>query len=147
MKIIITFLFFYLTGIAQQTVTDYDGNVYNTVVIGNQTWIKENLKSLHYCDGTPIPEVVAYNNDDSLGAISYITTDTTPRIVTGAFNGTIHASYFNTPLVTTHNDLAGLQGGISTERYHITSAQVTNLNNQSGINTGDETKSTIETRG
>lgn len=84
--------------------------------------------------------------NDRLGTISYITTDTTPRIVTGTFNGTTHASYFNTPLVTTHNDLAGLQGGISTERYHITSAQVTNLNNQSGVNTGDETKSTIESK-
>ena len=69
MKIIITLLFLYLTGFAQQTVTDYDGNIYHTILIGDQTWLIENLKSLHYCDGTPIPEVVAYNNDDSLGAI------------------------------------------------------------------------------
>ncbi len=52
-----------------QTVTDFDGNVYNTVTIGSQTWLKENLKSLHYCDGTEIPEVVPYNNLDSLGEI------------------------------------------------------------------------------
>lgn len=53
----------------QQTVTDYDGNVYNIVTIGEQNWLQENLKSLHYSDGTEIPGVVAYNNDDSLGAI------------------------------------------------------------------------------
>ena len=69
MKIIIIFLFFCLTGFAQQIVTDFDGNIYETVTIGDQVWLKENLKSLHYCDGEPVPEVVAYNNDDSLAAI------------------------------------------------------------------------------
>ena len=54
---------------AQETVTDYDGNVYNTVTIGDQIWLKENLKSLHYSDGNEIPGVVAYNNDDSLAKI------------------------------------------------------------------------------
>ena len=69
MKVIITLLLFSLTGFAQQTVTDYDGNIYETVTIGDQVWLKENIKSLHYCDGEPVPGVVAYNNDDSLGAI------------------------------------------------------------------------------
>ena len=36
------------------TVTDYDGNEYNTVKLGNQCWLKENLRSEHYADGTPI---------------------------------------------------------------------------------------------
>jgi len=36
------------------TVTDYDGNVYNTVYIGGQCWIDENLKVIHYNNGEPI---------------------------------------------------------------------------------------------
>ena len=37
------------------TLTDYDGNVYNTVQIGNQCWMKENLRTTHYSDGEAIP--------------------------------------------------------------------------------------------
>ncbi len=36
------------------TVTDYDGNTYNTVQIGTQCWMKENLRVKHYSNGAII---------------------------------------------------------------------------------------------
>ncbi len=35
-------------------VKDYEGNVYDTVQIGNQTWLNRNIRSKFYSDGNPI---------------------------------------------------------------------------------------------
>jgi uncharacterized protein (TIGR02145 family) len=39
------------------SVTDIDGNVYNTVTIGKQVWMTENLKTTRYRNGDLIPNV------------------------------------------------------------------------------------------
>ena len=39
------------------TVTDIDGNIYQTANYGNQEWTIENYNVANYADGTPIPEV------------------------------------------------------------------------------------------
>lgn len=44
------------------TLTDIDSNVYNTVQLGNQCWMRENLRTTHYANGTEIPLYLNYGN-------------------------------------------------------------------------------------
>ncbi len=54
------------------TVTDIDGNVYNTVQIGNQCWMKENLKTTTYRNGTAIHNVADGNTWSNLTTGAYV---------------------------------------------------------------------------
>lgn len=83
-------------------VSDYDGNLYHSVTIGKQTWLKENLKTTHYANGDAIPHVndpeawqflktgayIRYNNDSKLSDIYgllynwYVASDTR-ELITG----------------------------------------------------------------
>ncbi len=52
-------------------VSDVDGNVYKTVLIGNQEWMTENLKVDHFNDGIPIPMVNNNNEWKSITVPAY----------------------------------------------------------------------------
>ena len=75
---------FTATAFEMGTVTDIDGNVYQTIKIGNQWWMMENLKVTKYRNGDEIPNITdngawaalstggrcAYNNDEN-NAVTY----------------------------------------------------------------------------
>jgi uncharacterized protein (TIGR02145 family) len=62
---------FLLPASSQKRVKDIDGNVYRTVKIGNQIWIAENLKTIHYSDGRYIHNVADSADWNSLNTGAY----------------------------------------------------------------------------
>ena len=68
------------------TVTDIDGNTYNTVQIGNQVWMSENLKTTRYRNGGQIPNVTTDNTawvNLTTGAWSYYNNDVSNNAIYG----------------------------------------------------------------
>ena len=49
-----------LTGKMLGKVQDFDGNTYNTIKIGDQEWMIDNLRTSHFRNGDTIPEVVDF---------------------------------------------------------------------------------------
>lgn len=60
-----------------ESVTDYDGNVYETITIGPQTWTTSDLNVSTYRDGTPIPHITDWNQwrYAQTGAYTYVNQD------------------------------------------------------------------------
>jgi uncharacterized protein (TIGR02145 family) len=71
------------------TVTDIDGNVYNTVTIGTQTWMAENLKTTRYRNGDPIPNVTDATEWSNLLTGAYCDYDNKPD------NSAIYGKLYN----------------------------------------------------
>ena len=65
-------------------VQDYDGNWYEVVKIGTQAWLAQNLRTTHYTDGTPIPNITDNTEWEELTTGAYCWYDNdinTPGIV------------------------------------------------------------------
>jgi len=97
-------------------VADIDGNVYNTVLIGSQTWMVENLKTSKFRNGAVITNSWYYGNNPG--------------------NGNIYGRLYDWYAV---NDPRGL----CPEGWHVPSdAEWTQLTNYLGYNAGGKLKAT-----
>lgn len=100
------------------TMTDIDGNVYQSVKIGDQIWLAENLKVTHYNDGTPILNPIEDEDwikagEDGIGAYCYYNND--PEI------GKIYGPLYNWYTINT--------GKLAPEGWHVpTNAEWKKLN-------------------
>jgi uncharacterized protein (TIGR02145 family) len=68
------------------SLTDQDGNTYRSVDIGEQTWMAENLRAVHYRDGSEIPKVTDLYTwtDLTTGGFCYYDNDSLNKYIYGA---------------------------------------------------------------
>jgi uncharacterized protein (TIGR02145 family) len=105
------------------SVTDADGNVYHTVIIGTQTWMLENLKTTRFNDGTAIPNV----SDQSAWAA--LTTNAYCDYDNNTANGTTYGRLYNWHCVNS--------GKLAPEGWHVaTKAEWEVLSDYASANTG-----------
>ena len=117
--------------------TDFDGNEYKEVTIGEQTWMAENLRTTHYADGTEIPNVTSETawvelGDNSIDkAYSYYDND----IELGKTNGAIYtwAAAMN-GAASTNNNPSEIQGACPTDWHVPSDAEWAELVNYVGDN-------------
>ena len=91
-------------------VTDYDGNTYKTVKIGDQVWMAENLRTTHYADGTSI----------ALGSSTSTTTAYRYYPNNDQFNVSTYGYLYNWKAVTRDSTGAKIQG-ICPDGWHVPS--------------------------
>lgn len=75
------------------TMTDQDGNIYKTVIIGTQTWMAEDLRTTKYNNGAPIPNITDENVWDVAITGAYANYNNTIDIDTIATFGRLYNWY------------------------------------------------------
>lgn len=130
-----------------QTVTDIDGNVYNTVEIGTQVWMQENLKTTHYQNGKAIPLVTDafewgtintpaycnFNNNQSIANIygrmyNWYAVDDTNKLCPAGWH------------VPSHNEWTILERAICTSSTCVTDFPFDTARGWAGTDEGDKLK-------
>ena len=74
-------------------VTDLDGNIYKTIVIGTQTWMAENLRTTRYSNGESLPVVTNDTTWSQLTAGAYCNYENTTNDTAIATYGRLYNWY------------------------------------------------------
>ena len=88
------------------TVTDVDGNVYSTVRVGLNCWMRENLKTKNYADGTPVAVAKGYVNDQFPNADN--SAETFGRLYSWYSAMNLSEGSTTTPTVNEHGHVQGV---------------------------------------
>ncbi len=109
----------FTTAGSDTTVMDIEGNIYNVVVIGTQTWMKENLKTTKYNDGTNIPYVPDSAQWSVLATPGYCYYDNNQA------NQTVYGNFYNWYAINT--------GKLAPAGWHVpTAAELLTMSNYLG---------------
>ncbi|MDP7436943.1 MAG: fibrobacter succinogenes major paralogous domain-containing protein, partial [Candidatus Marinimicrobia bacterium] len=113
-----------IEGVGVPIVTDIDGNVYQTVEIGNQLWMKENLKVTHYNNGDVIPTGYSDSEWQGLSTGAYAVYNDDPS------NAETYGNLYNWYAVNT--------GNLAPEGWHVpTDDEIKTLEIHLGMNQGE----------
>jgi uncharacterized protein (TIGR02145 family) len=126
-----------ITGI-EGTVMDEDGNIYQTIGIGQQLWMAENLKTTKYNDGTDIPLVtdsIAWGNLNTPGYCWYANDSNTYAQTYGALynwytveTGNLCPTRWHVPTDSEWTELTNYLGGESVAGGKLKETGITHWN-------------------
>lgn len=96
------------TGPVTGTVKDIDGNIYNTIKIGTQIWMSENLKTTRFKDSTTI---LLVDSDTAWDAYN----DSLPRYCWMEYDKTTYGNLYG----ALYNGFAVLTGKLCPDGWHV----------------------------
>jgi uncharacterized protein (TIGR02145 family) len=102
-------------------IKDIDGNFYDTVRIGTQVWMTENLKTTKYADGTPIPFVNSKDTWNLLGNIGKAYCWYNNDVVNKNIYGALYTWAAATNGASSSNTIPGNVQGVCPTGWHLPS--------------------------
>lgn len=90
-------------------IADIDGNVYDTVTIGTQVWLVQNMKTTRYRNGTAIPNVKDATQWSNLASGAYCNYDNDPG------NATTYGRLYNWYALNDSRNIAPLGWHVATD--------------------------------
>jgi len=99
--------------IENNVVTDIDGNIYNGVWLNGKLWMKENLRTTHYADGSTIPAAASIETTSPTEPYRYAPNNDESNVPT-------YGWLYNWP-ATVHGASGGMVQGACPNGWHVPS--------------------------